>query len=93
MATSSKQTILEEAGGLVDGPREATYGHPADDFFAVASAAAILGVDPTAGPLDHALYMILVKIQRLVQTPDHRDSIVDIAGYARCYEKVLERNG
>ena len=34
-----------------------------------------------------------VKIQRLVQTPDHRDSIVDIAGYARCYEKVLERDG
>ena len=91
------KTILEEAGSLVDGPREATYGHPADDFGAVANAAASLGIDVTScngnEALHHALYMILVKIQRLVQTPDHRDSIVDIAGYARCYEKVLERDG
>ena len=92
-------TILDEAGSLVDGPREATYGHPADDFSAVAGAAFALGINPAAdehsrseAALQHALYMILVKIQRLVQTPDHRDSIVDIAGYARTYEKVLERN-
>jgi hypothetical protein len=90
-----KPTILEEAGSLVDGPREAAYGHPKDDFSAVVHAAYALGVNPTehgGDPLHHALYMILVKIQRLVQTPDHRDSIVDIAGYARCYEKVLERS-
>ena len=94
-------TILEEAGSLVDGPREATYGHPADDFSAVVEAAQALGINAQGmwvtkgnkeGALHHALYMILVKIQRLVQTPDHRDSIVDIAGYARTYEKVLERN-
>jgi hypothetical protein len=36
--------------------------------------------------------MVLVKVARLVITPDHRDSIVDLAGYARCYEKILERN-
>jgi hypothetical protein len=86
-------TILDEAGTLVDGPREATYGHPADDFTAVGKAAFALGIAPNNSPLHHALYMILVKIQRLVQTPDHHDSIVDIAGYARCYEKVLERDG
>lgn len=90
-------TILDEAGKLVDGEREATYGHPADDFSRVAVAARVLGVTPTAAlgeksvALHHALYMILVKIQRLVQTPDHHDSVVDIAGYARTYEKVLER--
>lgn len=95
------KTILEEAGALVDGPREATYGHPYDDFNAVAHAARAIGVDPSGSvdrafheaALHHALYLILVKIQRLVQTPDHRDSIVDIAGYARTYEKVLERMG
>ena len=85
------ETILDEAGALVDGPREATYGHPADDFAAVGKAAVALGIDAAESPLHHALYMILRKIQRLVQTPDHHDSIVDIAGYARCYEKVLER--
>lgn len=86
-------TILEEAGKLVDGERERTYGHPADDFSAVSNAAYALGVDPSADSdgLHHALYMILIKIQRLVQTPDHHDSVVDIAGYARCYEKIRER--
>lgn len=92
-------TILEEAGHLVDGPREAHYGHPADDFGSVTRAAYELGIDPVGfsgdarnRALHHALYMVLVKIQRLVQTPGHYDSIVDIAGYARTYEKVWERH-
>lgn len=87
--------ILDEAARLTAGPRQDEYGHPEDDFTAVSKAAWALGVLPSSGsegtPLHHALYMILVKIQRLVQTPDHRDSIVDIAGYARNYEMILER--
>jgi hypothetical protein len=88
-------SILDEAAKLVDGDRGAHYGHPADDFARVAGAALALGVRPTddtnlAG-LHHALYMILVKVARLVETPSHHDSIVDIAGYARTYEMILER--
>lgn len=84
-------TILDEAAGLVDGDRGKHYGHPFDDFTRVSAAAKALGVDPRSGPRHHALYMILVKIARLVETPTHRDSLVDLAGYARTYEKVLER--
>jgi hypothetical protein len=84
-------TILDEAAGLVDGDRGVHYGHPYDDFSGVTGAAKCLGVDPHKGPLHHALYMVLVKIARLVETPTHRDSIVDGAGYFRTYEKVLER--
>lgn len=89
-------TILDEAAKLVDGDREATYGHPMDDFSKVTAAARVLGIDPTrtnqAHPaLHHALYMVLVKIQRLVQSPSHRDSIVDGAGYFYTYEKILDR--
>ena len=80
--------ILEEANEHVNEGRQAIYGHPADDFTKVSSAARALGIDPTNGPLDHALYMVLVKLSRLVQTPGHHDSIVDIAGYARTYEMV-----
>jgi hypothetical protein len=91
-----KPTILDEAAEAVDSDREAIYGHPADDFRRVTNAARVIGLYPTSFQADtpelhHALYMILVKIARLVNTPDHHDSIVDIAGYARTYEKVLER--
>ena len=83
--------ILDEAKSLVDGDRGREYGHPEDDFNRVTDAARQLGINPLSGPLHHALYMVLVKMSRLVQTPDHHDSIVDIAGYARTYEMILER--
>src|SRR6266542_1252102 len=86
-------TILEEAAGLVDKDRGEQYGHPADDFKRITDAAKALGIDPLSGPLHHSLYMVLVKLSRLVQTPTHHDSIVDIAGYARTYEMVLEKQG
>ena len=89
--------ILEEAAALVDGDRGEAYGHPADDFMAVAGAADALGISPgqqgrlVDDALHHAMYMVLVKLQRLVKTPGHRDSIVDGAGYFYTYEKVWEK--
>lgn len=36
------------------------------------------------------LFMIGVKLSRLVNNPTHRDSMVDIAGYARVLEMLSE---
>jgi hypothetical protein len=33
--------------------------------------------------------MVVTKVARLVQTPDHLDSWVDVAGYARCGVMLL----
>lgn len=88
---SRTENCLEAAARLVHVERQGDYGHPEEDFTKVTSAANALGVNPLSGPLHHALYMILVKIARLVETPDHRDSIVDIPGYARTYEMILEK--
>jgi hypothetical protein len=41
---------------------------------------AILGY--TITPAQVAMCMIALKMARLTQTPDHEDSVVDIAGYA-----------
>jgi hypothetical protein len=89
---TSKQSILEEAITLTTQDRQAVYGHPADDFAKVAAMAAPIlesNIDPK---LKHALYMVQVKIARLLNTPNHRDSVVDIAGYANTYGMILDRD-
>ena len=62
--------------------RGAVYGHPRVDFDRAARLKAVVAecADPVAR---HALEMIAVKMARLITTPDHLDSWVDIAGYAR----------
>lgn len=83
------ETVLEEAARITSIDRQGSYGHPLEDFGRTAQIwSAILGQFITAEQV--ALCMIGVKLSRLVQSPGHRDSLVDIAGYARTYEMVRE---
>jgi Domain of unknown function (DUF6378) len=70
--------------------RGSVYGHPADDFRRVALMKAVVADCPHT-LIRHALEMILVKVARLIQSPDHLDSIEDIAGYARTMVMILDR--
>jgi hypothetical protein len=80
--------ILEEANSLVHGDRQASYGHPIDDFTRTAKMwSAILGCEVTAEQV--GLCMCAVKISRQCNRPK-RDNMVDLAGYAATVEMVLE---
>ena len=80
--------ILQKALDTV-AERGKTYGSPAKDFERVAALwSAYLGVPITAEQVPGC--MILLKLSRLAQTPNHYDSILDVAGYAWCYKKVIE---
>lgn len=70
--------------------RGETYGHPADDLAKVAKMVEALPQysDPR---LAHIAHMICVKLARLAATPDHLDSLIDIAGYTRCWVMILDR--
>ena len=70
--------------------RGAVYGHPADDFGR--AAALIEVVDECKDPIIRQnLRMLCVKIARLIETPDHVDSWVDIGGYSRCGVMIIDR--
>jgi len=102
----SRQTILDTAKGLVYGPRNKVYRHPADNFNNIANLFnayfEAIKVRPTvftnlAGDpefrinnIDVAYLNILQKIARGATAQDHEDTIVDIAGYAACIERILK---
>ena len=87
MSLDTTQNILEEANELVNGARQASYGHPLDDFTRTAKMwSAILGCEVTAEQV--GLCMCAVKISRQCNKPK-RDNLVDLAGYALTVEMVL----
>lgn len=82
------ETICQEADRLVSDDRQESYGHPALDFSRTAKMwGAILGIEIT--PDRVGLCMIALKLSRLCNAYK-RDSVVDIAGYAKTVQMVHE---
>lgn len=78
---------MSDADELVE-ERGRSYGHPRPNHERIAALwSVILGVPVT--PEQVALCMIQVKVSRLMQSPDHADSIDDIAGYAEVYRQIV----
>lgn len=84
-----EENVLQEAERLVYGPRQACYGHPADDFARTAAMwSVILGTH--VEPEQVGLCQIALKISREVNA-HKRDNLVDIAGYAGTVALVRSR--
>jgi hypothetical protein len=83
--------VFDAATKIVTDERGNIYGHPADDFAAVARLKAALPrfKDPR---LQHAAEMIAVKLVRAATTPTHIDSWIDIFGYARTAVMIVDRD-
>lgn len=93
---SWRQRVLSEALLATTEDRNLNYGDPEDNFDTIAKFWAVYlsrafasrgALELTAA--DVAQMMILVKTARLAHTPDHFDSLVDIAGYAACHGGIL----
>lgn len=80
--------ILEKAQKLVDGRDKSEHYGPPEEFMGRLASmwGGYLGIE--LKPTDAALMMALLKAARLRTNPDHEDSLVDFAGYARIYERV-----
>lgn len=85
----SKLTVLAEAHSIVNGQRRQDYGGPFESFSDIAKGwSLVLGIDVT--PEQVGLCMIQLKVARAKNGGFHRDSFVDIAGYAQCMEFIAE---
>lgn len=89
-------SILEEAQKLVNGSRQETYGSPADNFANIADVTRVLiraryGVDiPLTADFMALVMAAAVKACRLANPAcaNHRDTIVDGAGYFGLIELI-----
>ena len=85
-------TFLDEAAKAISGARADDYGSAETNFKRIADMwSAILGHPVSVEQF--AQCMIALKLGRLSNSPDHRDSWVDIAGYVGCIGQIHdERN-
>ena len=89
MSAANRTAVLEAALAAVNGERNESYDEPEDNFGRTAQLwSAYLTVNIT--PVDVAVLMVLIKVARLMHTPGHVDSWVDIAGYAACGADVSQ---
>ena len=93
---AENESILDEAKRIIYGDREKTYGHPSKNLETIARMwnaylwAIEFDTKRDLLPKDVAVMMILLKSARLGNDQNHRDSVVDIAGYAALIERCDE---
>lgn len=106
LARRRKETnILQTAERLIYGERNKVYRHPTENFANIANlwnayfVAIKVRPDVSTGlemglmqvnKIDVAYMNILQKIARGATAQDHMDTVVDIAGYAGCIERIIE---
>lgn len=84
----SAPNLFDAAKGIVYGDRERVYGDPGKNIRAIAalwSTYLLCKYGSTLEMIDSddvAAMMRMVKEARLMNSPDHLDSLIDIAGYA-----------
>jgi hypothetical protein len=83
---NSRQAILDHAAAVIE-TRGETYG-PADKALKVIAERWSLTLGRPVTPAQVVLCMIDLKLARLAHHPEHRDSLVDIIGYAALLPEV-----
>jgi hypothetical protein len=85
--------MLRHAASLVGGQRAKDYGDKTENHQRIADLWNYW-LDSKFGKItayDVAIMMLLLKVARLMHTPGHSDSHVDIAGYASIAEEISRK--
>lgn len=81
--------ILDEAKRLTASDRNEIYGDPHINHKRIADLWSVY-LETEITPSQVALCLCLVKIARLMQTPDHIDSYIDLAAYGAIGGEISE---
>lgn len=85
--TPETLTVLQRGQAIINGQRKEDYGDARESFGRIADFwSTYLDHDITGE--DVAIMMMLMKIARLIYTPYHQDTQVDIAGYLGLLEHL-----
>ncbi|QHB37792.1 hypothetical protein I5G63_gp051 [Mycobacterium phage Imvubu] len=85
-----REQVLTTAASLICGDRQASYGDATESFARLGRLwSEVLGMEVT--PEQVALCLVQLKVSRLVVSPTHEDSWVDIAGYAALGGEIAQR--
>lgn len=82
---NERADILNTAKKLINGDRAKDYGDPNENFGRIANLWNAQFAHKLAQPFtaqDVAYALIHLKMSRLANTPGHRDSLIDVCGYA-----------
>lgn len=91
---TAETSILDDAKAIIYGDREKTYGAPdrnlrlIADYWAAHINAKHPGAHVKIDANDVCVMMGLLKFARLANDPTHRDSQVDLCGYAALMERI-----
>ena len=83
-----KLELLQKTADVVK-QRGESYGSMLDNHTRIAKLWSVL-LDTDVTPEQVALCMIAVKQARLMETPNHTDSVQDILGYALVYHECVD---
>ena len=72
--------ILQKAEQMINGPRARDYGDAYNNHERIAKMWTVLLDKEITVPQVYQC-MIAVKLSRLIETPEHEDSSIDICGY------------
>ena len=88
---ATKQFDNAMHNGSITDDRGGIYGHPISCFTTISAIQSeIRACQCPSNVVEHALNMIAVKMTRLAISPDHIDSAIDIAGYARTICMIID---
>ena len=76
----NRKDILEKAEKMINGPRAKDYGDAHENHERIAKMWSVL-LEREVTVAQAYQCMIAVKLSRLIETPDHEDSWLDICGY------------